>query len=113
MDINVYALSDISDDKIDQLISSKQSFTLTGVSHMKKAVATLERKIERKGLKCRIYTKGRAATVGAAAIPFSPTVIGGWLAGAAIGVHNLATFNPDYEIAKKPISKELEISYKK
>ncbi len=113
MDINVYALSDISDDKIEQLINSKQSFTLTGVSHMKKAVATIERKIERKGLKCRVYTKGRAATVGAAAIPFSPTVIGGWLAGAAIGVHNLATYDPDYELAKKPLSNELEVNFKK
>jgi len=113
MDINVYALSDIADEKIDQLISNKQSFTLTGVSHMTKAVATLERQIENKGLKCRVYTKGRAATIGAAAIPVSPTVIGGWLAGAAIGLHNLATYDPDYELAKKPLSNELEINYKK
>jgi hypothetical protein len=113
MDINVYNINTVPDEKIDQLIDNKETFTLTGVKHMRKAVAAIEKKIEGKGLKCRVYLEGRAVSVGAAAIPASPTVIGGWLAAAAIGVHNLATYNPDYEIAKNPVTNKLEVKYKK
>ena len=80
---------------------------------MKESVLSLERLIEKRGLRCRIYMKGRASTVAAAAIPVSPTVIGGWLAGIGIAAHNIATWSPDYEIAKNPLTSTLTVTYKK
>ena len=113
MDVNIYAIDELPDEKFSHLIESRKSFTLTNITHMKKTVLKIESLIEAKGLKCRVHTKGRAATVAAAAIPVSPAVLGGWLSGIAIGVHNLATYDPDYEIGKNRLSKELDVKYKK
>ena len=113
MDINVYSVNELTDEKLNDLIRTKSSFVLTDVTHMKHTVKKVEELIEMKDMKCRVYTKGRVATVAAAAIPVSPAVIGGWLSAAAIGVHNLATYDPDYELAKNPIKSELEVNYKR
>ena len=113
MDIGVYSIDEISDKEIDELLSKRKSFTLENIVHMSRSVLVIEKLIENKGLKCRVYTKGRSATVAAAAIPVAPTVIGGWIAAAAIGVHNLATYDPDYEICKNTLGNTLEVNYKK
>lgn len=113
MDISVYSVKEMSDKELFELLDQKKSFTLTDVEHQKKTVLKLESEIENRGMKCRVYTKGRSATVAAAAIPVSPTVIGGWASALAIGVHNLTTYDPDYEIAKNPIKNSLDINYKK
>ncbi|AZQ12300.1 hypothetical protein [Shewanella khirikhana] len=115
MDIGVYSLKSISDEKIDTLIGERKSFVLEDIARLNlgEAVKTVERMIESKGLKCRVYTKGRSATVAAAAIPVSPTVIGGWASAIGIGIHNLATWNPDYEIAKNIATGTLTVTFKK
>lgn len=113
MDIKVYKVAEIDNSKIKGLITQHASFVLTEVEHMGNTIETLESIIEGHGLSCRVYTKGRVATVAAAAIPISPTVIGGWLSGLAIAAHNLATYNPDYEIAKNYATSTLTITYKK
>ena len=115
MDNGVYSIKSITNEKIASLIQQRASFVLNDVDtiHMSESVKTVEKIIESKGLSCRVYLKGRSATVAAAAIPISPTVIGGWAAALAIGAHNLATWNPDYEIAKNPVASNLSISYKK
>jgi len=115
MDFGVYSIKSISNEQIRSLIEQKGSFVLENIDrlNMGEAVETLENLIESKGLSCRIYTKGRAATVAAAAIPVSPTVIGGWVSALAIGAHNLATWNPDYEIAKNLATGTLTVTYKK
>ncbi|MBP6720296.1 MAG: hypothetical protein KA173_15640 [Rhodoferax sp.] len=115
MDIGVYSIKSVSNEKIRSFIEDKKSFILEDIEvlNMSEAIETLEKEIESKGLSCRVYLKGRAATMAAAAIPISPTVLGGWAAGIAIGIHNLATWNPDYEIAKNPATGTLTVTYKK
>jgi hypothetical protein len=102
---------EINSEKCKQLLRERSSFEVVGLSgKMGSAVTSMEKAIESQGYKCRIYTKGRVAALGAAAIPVSPTVIGGWIAGIGIGIHNLATFNPDYEIAKHQIDNKLSVN---
>ncbi|MBO0612068.1 hypothetical protein [Thiothrix fructosivorans] len=115
MDINVYPIREISDDKIKQMIRGNKSFVLDNIDRtsFSDATSTVEKLIESEGLKCRVYTKGRAAAMGAAAIPISPTVIGGWAAGLFIAAHNIATWDPDYEVAKNIATGSLTITYKK
>lgn len=103
-------LATINNSKLRQLISNKQSFKLLGCNdRMKETVKDLERLIESQGLRCRIFTKGRAAAAagglfvsGIGAIPL-----------AGIGIHKLATYNPDYEIGKNLINHSIEVEYKK
>lgn len=115
MDIGVYSIKSISNEKIGILIDERRSFVLENIARLNfsEAVNTVEKIIESRKLKCRVYTKGRSATVAAAAIPVSPTVIGGWASAVVIGAHNLATWNPDYEIAKNLATGTLTITYKK
>lgn len=111
MDISVFKIKDISNQKINDLLSTKQSFVLEDIDrlNMGEAIKTVEKMIDSMGLKCRTYTKGRAATLAAElAVPLF-----GWAAAAAMGVHNLVTWNPDYEIAKNMITGSLTITYKK
>lgn len=103
-------LSNVSENKLRTLISNKQSFKLLGCNDkMKETVKDLERLIESQGLRCRIFTKGRAAAAaggllvsGVGAIPL-----------AGIGIHKLATYNPDYEIGRHLIDHSIEVEYKK
>lgn len=115
MDIGVYSIKSISDARIGALIDERKSFVLEDIGRLNfsEAVETIEKAIESKGLKCRVYTKGRSATVAAAAIPISPTVLGGWASAIGIGIHNLATWNPDYEIAKNLATGTLTVTCKK
>ena len=115
MDYNVYSIDRVPDEKIKSIISEKQSFVIEGISRtmMPEAVHNLEKIIEGLGFKCRVYTKGRLASVGMAAIPINPTVFAGWAAGIGIGIHNLVTYNPDYEIAKNYVMGTLTVNYKK
>jgi len=115
MDIGVYSIEEITNNEISKKIKKHESFVLNEIEVMSfgKTVETVEELIESTGLKCRIYTKGRAAAIGAAAIPVSPTVIGGWLSGIVIGIHNIATWDPDYEVAKNMATGSLTITYKK
>ncbi|QWT20787.1 hypothetical protein KPL74_01965 [Bacillus sp. NP157] len=115
MDIGVFSVKQLGNNEIGELIAGKQSFVLEDVSrlNMPETVATLEKLIEDAGLRSRVYTKGRAASMAAAAIPNPVTIAGGLVAGIGIGVHNLATFNPDYEIAKNLATGTLTVTYKK
>lgn len=93
-------------------IRGHKSFEITGLTgRMGDAVSKIESMIESEDLSCRIYTYGRVASAGA-------TLVGGvtGLAGiaSAIGMaaHNIATFNPDYEIAKHLVDSKLSVVYK-
>lgn len=93
-----------------QLIEDKADFEVYGLSgRMISAVDFLEKLIEGKQLTCRIYTIGRSASV-AAAIVSAPLAIA---SAVAIGAHNLATYDPDYEIGKQVVNHKLEVTYKK
>ncbi len=98
---------------IDRCISNKSSFSVIGLSgKMNLAIELIENAIERKDLSCRVYTSGRIAAVGGSFFG-GITGIAGVLSSVGIAAHNLATYNPDYEIAKHLIDNKLTIEYKK
>lgn len=114
MDVNVYSLDEISNEAISIKVKNKESFTIEKIDNSKfsDTVKVLEKIIEDKGLKCRIYTIGRIAAVGAVAVSGWATVAG-IASGLAIGAHNIATWSPDYEIAKSPLTQTVYVQYKK
>lgn len=91
-------------------ISNRESFAIRNLSdRMTEVTAEVERLIEDQGLTCRVYAHNRAAVV--AASTFVPFL--GWANLAAIAVHNISTWNPDYEIGKDLIDKVLHVKFKK
>lgn len=114
MDCGIYHMDKISNSEISNMVKNRGDFVIEGITVMnyKETLKTVEKIIEGQGLKCRVYTKGRAAGMIGAAIP-GPTLLVGWATGIGIGAHNLATFNPDYEIAKNPATGTLSVNYKR
>lgn len=96
--------------KLNQLISNRESFVLIGIDidNLVNAAKFVELAIENQGLKCRIYTRNRAYAAGAMAW----TGVG-LLSLGSIAAHNLATFNPDYEIGRCIVDNRLYVTYKK
>ena len=111
MDIGIHSIKQISDSEVDALFDQRKSFVLEDISRTSMSEAV--EKIESRGLDCRVYTKGRAAAIAATAIPTPATFLGGLASAIAIGAHNVATWNPDYEIAKNLAMGTLTIEYKK
>ena len=89
------------DERAKKLIKSRASFIVVNAKATNTIAAKIESMIENNGLRVRVYTKHRA--VGA----FVPPVAVG------IGLHNLLTLNPDYEVAKDFINDQVEVTYKK
>lgn len=107
------SFNDIGNNKLEDLIKKKISFEVVGVSgKMSDAVKTVENAIESLGLTCRIYTKGRIAAAGATLFGGITGVLG---AASTIGIaaHNLATYNPDYEIVKHMVDNKLSVVYQR
>ena len=111
--MKVVTYEELNTDVLTALLSARESFEVVGLSgRMGSAVTTLENRIESAGMKCRIYTFGRIAAAGGSFFGGITGVVG--LASAVgIAAHNLATYNPDYEIAKYPIDNRLVVTYKK
>lgn len=111
--MNVLKMEELTDDKLSELIDKKSSFLITEVKDKGFAVEQLEKTIEEKGLNCRIYTKGRAGLLVTAAIPNPITL--GVAALTSIGIlsHRVATMNPDFEIVKSKVKRQIEVIYKK
>jgi len=93
---------ELESSKTKYMIRGCESFEITGLSgRMGSAVSKIENIIENQSLSCRVYTYGRVASAGA-------TLVGGitGLAGLAsvvgMAVHNIATYNPDYEMVNNP-----------
>ncbi|PLK97033.1 hypothetical protein CWN56_06870 [Klebsiella pneumoniae] len=103
--------SDIIPNHLPQLLESKASFVVVGCGGKMLELSTMiETAIESKGMSCRVYTRNRITTAAATVWPI-PAVAAIPLIG--IAVHNLATFNPDYEIGKAIIDHKIYVSYKK
>lgn len=97
--------------KVKSLIEGHKSFEIIGLSgRMGSAVSKIEHIIESKGLSCRIYTYGRVAAAGGSLFGGITGVLG---LASAIGMaaHNVATYNPDYEVAKHLIDNKLAVTY--
>ena len=111
----VFSYSKITDDMLLELIEKDQSFEITELNaegSMTKMIERLEKIMKTQHKTCRIYTAGRWAAVAAAAIPTGVTQVTGAAAALGIGLHNFATYNPDYEIAKHLIDSKLSIEKK-
>ena len=95
---------------VSDFISRKESFAVVSVPKGKQSMATqiVEQTIESAGLKCRIRTANRGWAVGALTVL---TLGGAAAAAAAVGVHNLATINPDYEVIKQMFGSDIQVEY--
>ncbi len=111
--IESFNADELTKEKLDELIFYRRSFAVFNVMDISETVKLIEHAIEHqeKKLTCRVYTEFRSTAV--ASSLWSPTVIFGAASAVAIGVHNLATWNPDYEIGKNYIKKTLSVKYKK
>jgi hypothetical protein len=102
---------EMSSNRVKALIENRESFEVVGLSgRMGSAVTSIENLIEGKGLSCRVYTYGRIAAAGGSFFGGITGVLG---VASAIGMaaHNIATYNPDYEIAKHQIDNKLTVNY--
>ncbi len=100
IDIAKYISDDITTEKLAELIAQKASFQIVAVKSISSVVNKLEGIIEQKGLRCRVYTEYRSASLASMAIPTGVTQLAGFASAIGIAAHNLATLNPDYEIGK-------------
>lgn len=114
MDVNVFSAKELSNEQIKQKIKNRESFTIDKISweRFTATVDTLEKIIEAEKLKYRTYTVGRVVSIGASALG-GVTALLGLASGAAIAVHNLVTWGPDYEIGKNRIESKISVTYKK
>ena len=100
---------------LSALIEKNRSFEITGLTEegsMTQMIERLEKAMAGQHKRCRVYTAGRWAAVAAAAVPTGVTQVTGTAAAIGIGLHNFATYNPDYEIAKHLIDNKLSINKK-
>jgi len=113
MDVRVYGVRELADDKLMKLLREHESFVIEKVprKHFGEVIKTLERHIESLDMKCRVFSKGRKSLM--AGSFFGPTAVWGVASSAFIGIHNVATWDPDYEIAKNRVTGTLTITYKK
>lgn len=96
---------------INTFIQTKQSFILTNVKKFAPLVEKIEELVENNNMTCRIYLKNRFWYFLAAAVfpPLGKTV--GSMGITFILMHDLITFNPNYEIAKDYINDKLIVTY--
>lgn len=112
MDLKV-SFTDLKKEQLEKLIRQKKSFEVVGATgNILEAVKVVETAIESQGLSCRIYTKGRIASAGATVFGGVTSVLG---IASAVGIaaHNLATYDPDYEILKHLVDNKLSVVYQR
>lgn len=113
IDLETYTASQLSTECLNELIRDRKSFKIIDITDMSHAVSYVEKAVEARDLSCRVYTEYRSAAMGSAAIPTGVTQAVGLFSAIGIGLHNLVTYNPDYELGKNKISKTLSVIYKK
>lgn len=98
-------------EKLNELIERKASFDVVdvGFGELFTVSRYIEKHLETKYLKCRVLTKNRIAS--ALSVVFNKNY--GVFSLAAIAVHNIFTWNPDYEIIRDMANHRVEVVYKK
>ena len=95
--------------RVKQSVSNKLDFTVkTSAADSVSNSGIIELEIEANGMSCRVSTKGRTlvnCTVGLLAT-------GGLSLIGQIG-HNMATFNPDWDVERDLVSNKIICTYKK
>lgn len=101
---------ELLDSRVATLIAEKSSFAVVNVPSGKQSLAVemVERAIESIGMKCRVRTANRGWAIGALSVLTLGTAT---VAAAAVGVHNLATKDPDYEIVKEMFGSDISVNY--
>jgi hypothetical protein len=122
-DIPVYKSQHLQLDKIKKLISERKSFKIEDAENTSKVVHSVEKEIEEQGFKCRVYTSFRKAAIAATGAAWFSPILGvpgalglgaaGIVAGIGIGIHTIATYDPDYEIEKNLFNNDITVYYKK
>lgn len=112
-DIENFTSDELTADKLSYLIGRKKSFKVVAVNDIGYMVNKIEGAIEKRDLSCRVYSEYRSAAMAAVAIPTPVTVAGGLAAMIGTAAHNLATFNPDYEIGKNKVKSSVSVIYQK
>ena len=108
IDVLKFTSDELTDEKLKELIVKKESFCVVAVKNMSHTVNKIEGAIEKQSLRCRVYVENRSVLIGGALVASlvpNPITFIASLAGAATAtvgavVHNIATYNPDYEIGK-------------
>ncbi|MDR0355095.1 MAG: hypothetical protein LBJ64_05100 [Deltaproteobacteria bacterium] len=96
-----------SEQMIKNLLNSKSNFTMSADrGDLMQACARIERYCDECGFTSRVYTKGRLLG-SLVALPLTP------FAAVATAVHNIATLNPDFEIARNIATNTVTVTYKK
>lgn len=103
----------LSEQALADLVSKRYSFQVLDIYDISLAVSRIEHEIEKQGLRCRVYSEYRSTVVASAAIPTGLTQAVGLATAVGIGVHNLFTINPDYEIGKNKLAKTVTAIFKK
>lgn len=111
VDLPRFTAEELTVEQIDLLIGSRTSYLVVAVSNVSAVATKIEGRIEKAGLRCRVFTEYRAATLAGAF--FSPTAPVAWVAGLGMAAHNLATLNPDYEIGKNKLAGTVTVTFKK
>jgi tRNA(Ile2) C34 agmatinyltransferase TiaS len=101
--------SELSNELLNLLLKKSASFTVRAVSEHSEVVRRLEEHIEERGMTCRIYTENRGYVAGGAALLTGV----GLAAIVGIAAHNVATWNPDYEIARNIVDNKISVTFKK
>lgn len=114
MDINIFSYDAMTDERLEGLLTRKESFVIEEIKrrHMYRAVRHLESAMDKKGYKSRVFTKARKVAMAGIATPNPVTFIAGAAAAIGTGLHNAVTWNPDYEIAKNLMTGSLTVTFK-
>jgi len=113
IDILKFTTDDLTTEKLAELIGGKRSFEVVTVRDISTVVHKIESEIEKQDLRCRVYTEYRSASMGGMIIPTGVTQLAGVASAVGIGLHNLVTINPDYEISKNAITSTVKAIYQK
>lgn len=87
-------------DQAPDLIKDHETFAISDAVDTTRIANQIEKIIELHDMTCRVYNANRATSIAAALIPTPATVLFGAISAASIAIHNIATYNPDYEIIK-------------
>lgn len=103
----------LTDSQLSEWLDNQESFEVLNVSvshSMGMAIEQIEKMIESKGMRSRVYTYGRIAAAGGTLFG-GITGFLGLASVVGIAAHNLATINPDYEISKHLVDNMLTVKY--
>ncbi|MBU1331137.1 MAG: hypothetical protein KKG30_09275 [Gammaproteobacteria bacterium] len=111
----------LNETQIDGLLKNRESFEVVGLrGNFMAGVKLVETKIEALGMKCRVKSDLKSTVVqggilgGVLGVVSAPVTLTAAAVGIAAGVgHTLATYDPDYEIIKDYVNKQLKVVYKK